>query len=85
MESHNKQNPPSRRTTTEIIDLIYDNLPVQSKINIARLADKTGLDWTTTKRHLDLIAHIQSKQKGTWLIVEEIDGQRLPVYGRDRK
>jgi len=85
MESNNKQNPPLRRTTIEIIDLIYDVLPVQSKINVARLAEKAGLDWTTTKRHLDLIEHIQGKQKEPWLIVEKVDGQRQPIYGRNRK
>jgi len=75
----------TRRTTTEIIDLIYDVLPVRSKINVTRLAEKAGLDWTTTKRHLDLIEHIQSKQKDVWLIVENVDGQRLPIYGRNKK
>jgi len=85
MESDNKQNPPSRRTSTEIIDLIYNALPVESKINIAELSRQAGLDWSTTKRHLELILHIQEKQKGDWLIEEVIQGQPQPAYGRKRK
>jgi len=85
IESNNRRNPPSRRSSIEIIDLIYDALPVESKTTVASLAEKAGLDWTTTKRYLDLVKHIQEKQKGGWLIVEKVDGQRLPVYGRERQ
>ena len=85
MESNNKQNPPSRRSSFEIIDLIYDALPVESKINIAELARKAELDWTTTRRYLDLILHIQNKQKEPWLIEEKVQGYPQPSYGRKRK
>lgn len=85
MNSIKKKESTPRRTSAEIIDLIYAALPVESKINITQLSKTTGLDWGTTKRGLDLILHVFGKQKGMWLIEEQVQASRQPIYGRKRR
>jgi len=79
----NMQKGGFRRSSSEIIDLIYDALPVESYDPVAQIADKAGLDWRTTKRYLDLIEHIQSKQGNGWLVSKPF-GEGLG-YARKRK
>jgi len=74
----------SRRSSTEIIDAIYDALEVQTYRPVSHIAEASGLDWKTTKRYLDLILHIQSKQKGSWLRMME-PSRGGPIYARERK
>jgi len=79
----NSQNPPRRRSAHEIIDAIYGALPVQDFDPIAHIAEKADLDWKTTKRYLELILHIQQKQKGDWLL--EMDVGENTAYARRKK
>lgn len=58
----------SKRSSSEIIDLIYGALPVESYDPVSKIAERAGLDWRTTKRYLDLILQIQSKHDGGWLV-----------------
>jgi len=85
MDSVNKPEGGFRRSSAEIFAIIYNALPVESKITITQLAKETGLDWATTKRHLDMIELIEGFQKGDWLIKEPVRGQRQSIYGRRRK
>ena len=83
MESNNNQKGGFRRSSIEIIDLIYEALPVESHDPIAHIAERAGLDWSTTKRHLDLMLHIQEKQKGNWLDVRDFGDKK--GYARKRR
>lgn len=72
-----------RRTQIEIIDAVYDALPVNSYAPVSEIAKKSGTTWATTKQYLDLIMHIQKKKKDPWLRVMEV-GRRV-VYSRGSK
>ena len=73
-----------RRGATEIIDLIYGVLPVETYYPISKIAEDSGVDWRTTKRYLELMLHMQSKQKGDWLkSIKPGEGQ--PIFARERK
>jgi len=80
----NMQKGGLRRSATEIIDLIYDALPVETYHPISKIAEDTGIDWRTTKRYLELILHVQSKQKGDW-IKSITPGEGQPIFARERK
>lgn len=79
----NTSKSPSRRSSIEIIDKIYAVMPVETYHPISKIANEAGLDWRTTKRYLELIFHIQSKQKGSWL-KKITPGLSHPIYARDR-
>jgi len=80
----NTQKGGLRRSATEIIDLIYDVLPVETFYPISKIAEDAGVDWRTTKRYLEMMLHIQSKQKGDWLkSIKPGEGQ--PIFARERK
>ena len=74
-----------RRTATEIIDLIYDALPVETYYPISKIAEVSGVDWRTTKRYLELVLHIQSKQKGNYWLKSIKPGEGQPIFARARK
>lgn len=69
-----------RRTAEEIIDVIYDALPVNNFDPISHIAAKANLDWKTAQKYLNLILHIQGKQGGDWLIKKKA-GENF-VYAR---
>jgi len=69
-----------RKTTIEIVDAIYDALKTKAIDPVQTIAARSGLDWKTVDRYLELIAHIEGKQLGDWL-VKTPTGERF-AYSR---
>lgn len=76
----NLQQARNRRSSEEIVDAIFEALPVNSYEPISHIAAKAELDWKTAKRYLNLIRHIQEKHKKPWLQFMMVGEQ--PAYSR---
>jgi len=73
-----------RRSPLEIIDSLYDALAPRRYDPVKTVAARAELDGKTAARYLALIAHVEEKQKGDWLI-RKPSGKKGFVYSRKQK
>ena len=66
-----------KRTPIEIIDAIYDALPVGAFQTVEVISHKAGVDQRTTQKWLDIMEHILKMQRReNWLITAKLGENR---------
>lgn len=73
----------SRRNRREIVQLIYDALPVQTFATIEEISKKSGIDWQTCKRYLDELEFELGIQGSGWLETVTLGANK--GYARKRR